>query len=139
MKVLLSIKPEYAEKILLGQKKYEFRRTLFKSTTVTKVIIYATNPIQKVIGEFEIEQVLSLKLGELWKKTMHASGIEKEFYDRYFSGKKIGHAIMIKKAKRYSNYLDLGDLNVKQAPQSFMYLHTEPQIEWHQETHRSVT
>jgi predicted transcriptional regulator len=129
MKVLLSIKPEYAEKILLGQKKYEFRRTIFKLPTVTKIVIYASSPVQKVIGEFEIEHVLSLKLGELWKETMHASGIEKAFYDSYFSGKKIGHAIKIKKAKRYSNYLDLEDLNVKQAPQSFIYLYTTAHAE----------
>lgn len=123
MKVLLSIKPEYAEKILLGKKKYEFRRAIFKFPEVTKVVIYASSPVQKIIGEFEIDHVLSLKLGELWKKTKHDSGIDKEFYDSYFAGKEIGHAIRVKKVKRYVNYFDLEDFHVKQAPQSFIYLH----------------
>ena len=31
MKVLLSIKPEFAEKIFNGTKKYEFRKSIFKN------------------------------------------------------------------------------------------------------------
>lgn len=122
MKVLLSIKPEYAEKILHGEKKYEFRRTIFKDRTIKKIIIYASSPVKKVIGEFEIDSILSLDKYKLWKKTMHYSGIEKAFYYSYFDGKKIAHAIKVKKAKRYSRYLGLEDYDVNQAPQSFVYL-----------------
>lgn len=128
MKVLLSIKPEYAEKILQGHKKFEFRRTIFKFPEVTKVVIYASSPVQKIIGEFEVDQILTLKLGELWKKTKQDSGIDKEFYDSYFAGKEIGHAIKVKKVKRYANYLDLEDLQIKQAPQSFIYLHGQRKL-----------
>lgn len=128
MKVLLSIKPEYAEKILQGHKKFEFRRTIFKFPEVTKVVIYASSPVQKIIGEFEVEQILTLRLGELWKKTKQDSGIDKEFYDSYFAGKEIGHAIKVKKVKRYSNYLDLEDLQIKQAPQSFIYLDSQRKL-----------
>ena len=38
MKVLLSIKPEFAEKIFNGTKKYEFRKSIFKNKDVDKVI-----------------------------------------------------------------------------------------------------
>ncbi len=58
MKVLLSIKPEFAFKIFNGTKKYEYRRTIFKKCEVTIVLVYATYPIQKVIGEFEIGEIL---------------------------------------------------------------------------------
>jgi len=37
MKILLSIKPEYAEKIFAGTKKYEFRRSIFKNPDVKTV------------------------------------------------------------------------------------------------------
>ena len=122
MKILLSIKPEYAEKILHGEKKYEFRRIIFRDPAIRKVIIYASSPVKKVIGEFEIDCILSLDTYMLWKKTMKYSGIDKSFYDSYFYGKEIGHAIKIKKVKRYSRYLDLEDYDINQAPQSFMYL-----------------
>ena len=52
MKVLLSIKPEYASKILDGTKRYEYRRAIFKRTEVTTVVVYASDPVRKVIGEF---------------------------------------------------------------------------------------
>jgi predicted transcriptional regulator len=122
MKVLLSVKPEYAEKIMSGCKKYEYRRNIFKTQKVNIIVVYASNPVKKIIGEFEIEQILSMELNELWNKTANYSGIDKEFYDRYFIGKNIGHAIKIKNPKRYFSYLDLNSFNVKQAPQSFLYL-----------------
>ena len=122
MKVLLSIKPKYAELILSGEKKYEFRRAIFKKPSVKKVVIYASIPISKVIGEFEIEDILSLNLVELWKHTMEHSGIDKDFYDSYFSGKEIGHAIKVKNAKRYSKHKELREFNINYAPQSFAYI-----------------
>ena len=55
MKVLLSIKPEFVEKIFAGTKKYEFRKSLFKKSGVKYVVIYASAPIKRVVGEFEID------------------------------------------------------------------------------------
>jgi predicted transcriptional regulator len=122
MRVLLSIKPEYAEKIFSGEKKYEFRRTIFKNRSVKKVVIYASSPIQKVIGEFDIECVITLNLDELWESTKFHSGIDKDFYDSYFHGKEVGHAIKVKKARRYQNHQDLDVYDIKHPPQSFLYL-----------------
>lgn len=67
MKVLLSIKPEYAEQILKGRKKFEYRKSIFKNSKVDTVIIYATMPIGKVIGEFKVGNIISLTSRELWK------------------------------------------------------------------------
>ena len=47
--VLLSIKPEFAEKIFQGVKRYEFRKALFKNREVEKIIVYASAPVSKVI------------------------------------------------------------------------------------------
>jgi len=122
MKVLLSIKPEYAEKILSGEKKYEFRRTLFKNPSISKIVIYASSPVQKVIGEFDIDIVLSLGLDDLWSKTKKHSGIEKEFFYDYFDGKDVAHAIKVKRTKRYKNPKTLSRYDIAHPPQSFMYL-----------------
>lgn len=124
MKVLLSIKPKYADLILDGEKLYEFRRAIFKSPLVKKVIIYASSPVQKVVGEFEIDRILSLETDELWKQTMKYSGIDKAFYDKYFEGKEIGHAIKVKSVKRYAKYRELNEFDINYPPQSFVYLNT---------------
>lgn len=121
MKVVLSIKPEFANKIFDGTKKYEFRRTIFKNPDVKKVVVYASSPVQKVIGEFEIEQILKYDLATLWSLTQEFSGISSEYFFQYFGEKKQGFAIKIKKTRRYRNPKCLKeDFNLF-PPQSFVY------------------
>jgi len=43
-KIVLSIKPEYTQRILSGDKKYEYRKILAKKD-VKKIIIYLRVPI----------------------------------------------------------------------------------------------
>ncbi len=122
MKVLLSIKPEFAEKIFNGTKKYEFRRSVFKNKNVKTVVVYASSPVQQVIGEFEIETILNHNLQELWNLTKDYSGITKNFFFDYFINKERGYAIKIKEAKLYDKALSIKDDFNATPPQSFMYL-----------------
>lgn len=122
MKVLLSIKPEYAEKIFNGTKKYEFRRAVFKNQDVKTIVVYASSPVQRVIGEFEIEKILNYDLHQLWQKTKEFSGISEDFFYEYFSNKERGYAIKIKETKLYDRSLNLKDEFNASPPQSFMYL-----------------
>lgn len=124
MKVLLSIKPEFAEKIFNGTKKYEFRRSVFKNRNVKTVVVYASSPVQRVIGEFEIDTILKDDLNQLWDATKDYSGITENFFFEYFNNKEIGYAIKIKRPKRYKESLSLKDDFNATPPQSFMYLET---------------
>jgi len=122
VKVLLSIKPEYAEKIFDGHKKYEYRRVLFKDKNVNKVIIYMSSPVKKVVGEFEIEDILFENIDELWRRTYNGSGITKELFYKYFIDKEKGYAMKIKNVTKYSTPINLEkEFNVS-PPQSFVYL-----------------
>jgi predicted transcriptional regulator len=123
MKVLLAIKPEFAEKIFEGTKKFEFRKIIFKNKTVRKIVVYASSPVKRVIGEFEIDEILSLDPESLWQKTYKSAGISKSFYDSYFDRKELAYAIKIKGIRKYKTplYLDL-DFNIKSPPQSFVYI-----------------
>jgi predicted transcriptional regulator len=122
MKVVLSIKPEFAKKIFSGEKKFEFRRTIFKNLTVKTVLVYVSSPVQKIIGEFEIEHILNHDIRTLWSKTKEHSGIPKEYFLEYFVDKKYGYAIKIRKTKKYKKPLCIrNDFNLF-PPQSFLYL-----------------
>src|SRR5947209_8591839 len=99
--VLLSIKPEFAEKILSGTKLYEFRRVLFKSKFVSKIILYASSPVRSVVGEFEVEAILCLSKRRLWRHTRKHSGIKKSHFDQYFQGRGRAFAIKVKRPRRY--------------------------------------
>lgn len=122
MRVLLSIKPEFAFKIFDGTKKYEFRKVIFKNPDITTVVVYASSPVQQVIGEFEIDDIISYTPKALWKKTKKYSGISEDFFYQYFADRKIAHAIKIKKAIKYKKPLSIReDFNVI-PPQSYVYL-----------------
>ncbi|MEE0266553.1 MAG: ASCH domain-containing protein [Bacteroidales bacterium] len=123
MKVLLSIKPEYVEKIFAGTKKYEFRKSLFKKNDVKYVVIYASAPIKRVVGEFEIKNVFSDDVDVIWNRTKKYSGITKAFYESYFQNRKKANAIQIGNIKKYEKTKLLSDYNIKQAPQSFCYIY----------------
>lgn len=122
MKVLLSIKPEFANKIFDGSKKFEFRRSIFKNNKVKTVVVYASAPVSKVIGEFDIEQVHKMELNKLWNETKKSSGITKDFYDLYFTGKEEGFAIQVKNPRLYNKAKNLKEEYGMVPPQSFAYL-----------------
>lgn len=126
--VLLSIKPEFVESIFEGTKKFEFRRRIFKKREVKRVIIYATSPIKKVVGEFEIEEIVEYEIPKLWAQTEKYSGICKTYFESYFDGIHLGYAIKIKQAIKYECPLELiDDFNIHHAPQFFIYLNELPE------------
>lgn len=124
MKVLLSIKPEYAYKILSGDKRYEFRKAVFKNKDVRKIVIYATKPVGKVVGEFDIGEILQDSPESIWAKTKSYSGISKDFFEEYFNGRERAFAISIKNPSTYEEPFELKRVVANGvAPQSFRYLH----------------
>lgn len=122
MKVLLSIKPEYAEKIFKGNKLFEYRRMVFKDSRVSTVVVYASHPIQRVIGEFKIDSILRDEPKLLWEKTGYSGGISEDKFFKYFAGKTHGYAIKIKETKEYDRAFPLEEIMVHFAPQSYVYL-----------------
>ena len=84
MKVLLSIKPQFVDEIFNGNKRYEYRKSIFRNPNVRSIIIYATMPVGKIVGEFDIEEILEEHPKTLWEKTKKYSGVSEEFYNHYF-------------------------------------------------------
>jgi predicted transcriptional regulator len=122
MKVLLSIKPEYADRIFSGEKKYEFRRAIFKDRKVTHVVVYASSPLRKVVGEFEVLNILHDDVRTLWNKTGSKAGISESKYFDYFSNRDEGYAIQIGMTKKYEPSHSLEQEYGVVPPQSFAYL-----------------
>ena len=122
MRVLLSIKPEFATKIFDGSKKYEYRRIIFKNKNVNKVIVYASSPTSLIIGEFEIDGIIDDELPALWEQTKSHAGISERRFSEYFADKSRGYAIKVKTPRKYERPLRLNSVTVSSPPQSFVYL-----------------
>ena len=122
-RVLLSVKPRFAEAILEGEKTFEFRRAVFRRQDIETVVLYASSPTRRVVGEFTIDQVLSLALDALWGATQTGGAIDREYFDQYFQGCTTGHALKVKRARRYRSPLCLrANFGINHPPQSFCYL-----------------
>ena len=119
--ILMSIKPEYVDKIFSGEKKYEYRKRMCKEKIDT-IIVYSSSPIQKVVGELKIKQVLYDKKTIIWNTTYKRGGITKIKYDKYYENCDYAVAYEIEKAILYDKQKDLKNFNVKTAPQSYVYI-----------------
>lgn len=64
--MLLSIKPEYAQRIIDGTKGFEFRTRRCRED-INKIIFYSTAPESKVVGEAEIEEIISDAPSTVWE------------------------------------------------------------------------
>lgn len=126
MKILLSIKPEFVKEIFTGNKKFEYRKSIFKNDKVKSVIIYATMPVGRIVGEFLIENILQDVPSKLWEDTSSKSGISKTFYDIYFKGRKKAYALEIGKLIQYENPINPYEvIEDFVPPQSFKYISDE--------------
>jgi len=122
--ILLSINPEYVEKIFSGSKKYEFRKRL-ANKPVGKILMYSTAPIMKVVGEVQIVETISASPTALWESTKKFAGISRDKYREYFKGCKIAYAYRLGQVIRYEPPKELSDFNISFPPQSFVYLSEE--------------
>ncbi len=119
--ILLSIKPEYAEKIFAGEKLFEFRRNVANKQP-QKIVIYMTAPYSRVYGEVIVENVIEGSPRALWRETHNAAGISYAKFMEYFTGREMAYAYCLGKVKRYRNPKKLEEYGISAAPQSFVYL-----------------
>ena len=118
---LLSIKPIYANAILDGRKKVEFRKRPFKRP-VSHVVIYATTPVQRIVGWFQTKHFEQMSPSALWKRFASVGGISKEAFNLYYDGSESGVAIHVDKPKRLAHPVSIKQTKVAAAPQSYAYL-----------------
>jgi predicted transcriptional regulator len=119
--MLLSINPQHVQNILNGTKRYEFRKVRCRPE-VDSIVIYATAPVGRVVGEVELIGTHRGSLDDVWERTARYSGISRSFYEAYYSGCDMAVAYELGQVLIYEEPLLLHELGVSHAPQSFMYI-----------------
>jgi len=121
--VLLSIRPEHADAILNGTKRYEFRRVLFSRSDVCTIYLYASSAVRKIVGCFDIGVVLRGRPEVVWERCREYAGISMGDFFRYFAGSSQACAIGVKNPRRFPQPVDPRTV-VKNftPPQSFRYV-----------------
>jgi predicted transcriptional regulator len=124
--ILLSIKPQYADLILSGEKTAELRRVRPDLESGDMVILYASSPVSAIVGAFTVQDVREDEVETLWQAVGSQSFVSKPEFSSYFSGKDAGIAILIQDAAEISPQISLDKLrrfyDGFHPPQGYRYL-----------------
>jgi len=125
-RLLISVRPKYAEMIFTGKKTVELRRVKPNLSIEDIVIVYVTSPIKQVWGSFSVGNIITLPVNDLWLNVKNDAGVsKKEFFD-YFIGVDYGYGIVIKNISSVFKPIDLNEIRKNWSgfnpPQSYRYL-----------------
>jgi predicted transcriptional regulator len=123
--LVVSIKPEFAEKIFNGTKTIELRKSVPKVSPGDMVVVYCTNPVKAVLGVCQVKEVLKLEPSLMWKKHSRKLGIDQKRYNEYFENSDIAVGIKLTSISKLEKILSLNDIKqffpFFQPPQTFRY------------------
>jgi predicted transcriptional regulator len=118
----MSIHPEYAEAIISGRKRAEFRKRPL-ADDIDLVLIYATAPVSAIIGWFTVRETVKTTPKSIWNSLHDVAGISWSEFSAYYSDCSEAVALLVGEAKRLSRPMGLKDLTPQPpTPQSFNYL-----------------
>ncbi len=123
--VLLPIKPRYARPIMDGTKGVEFRKTPF-ARKPTHVLVYASSPVMRLLGYFEVSEVVVDSVDALWARYADVGGVTQDDFREYYAGREHGVALGVGRVHAFADPLPLAALGLRIPPQSFMYI--EPRL-----------
>lgn len=105
--LVFAIRPQYVAQILARIKRVEYRTRRPNLEHGEQIMVYETAPMSKVVALVTTEGVISAKPAELWEQTSDRGGITREAFDRYFSGREVGHALELGQVVRLAEPLSL--------------------------------
>ena len=92
--VLLAIRPRFAESIMKGEKRVEFRKIRFREK-VSHMVVYASKPIQMVLGYFQVSHIIEDTPEYLWSRYRSIGGLSYEEFRDYYGDSDSGVAIEV--------------------------------------------
>jgi len=75
-----------------------------------------------VVGEVALLEVIEDLPDNVWSLTSQEAGITRGFFDKYYENKEKAFAFKLGEVTKYNEPLDLSDLGINAAPQSFIYI-----------------
>lgn len=126
MNVLMSIKKKWATQILMGTKKFEFRKSF--PDEVDKIFLYVSYPQKEIIGYITtdcIYKAMIKDLREYTQKEWADFDSEKDGFDSYFRIKPQGVAIKIKDVFIFDKPINPFEFEGFAPPQSYYILNKD--------------
>lgn len=121
--ILLPIWPRYCEMIFSGEKKVELRKTNIPKL-IEHVVVYETAPKRRIIGYFDVQEVIEETPTAIWRRYRKVSGVSKPSFDTYYKGVDLGRVIRIAQPFEFIRPITLEQVGwvSDSSPQSFSYV-----------------
>jgi predicted transcriptional regulator len=125
--LLLSIHPEYAEKIFNGTKEVELRRICPRRINKgDSVLVYVSSPLKALVGGFEVDEIIEALPEMLWENVKHKAGISRSQFDDYYSGTSLAYGIFLRDTWKLEQPITLDTLRDRwpnfKPPQGYHYI-----------------
>jgi|WetSurMetagenome_2_1015567.scaffolds.fasta_scaffold80334_2 predicted transcriptional regulator len=124
---LLSIKPEYSEKIFEGTKKVELRKKIPKAKHMY-FLVYESSPTQSLRGLIKIKGVKHLPISEIISGYSKKAAVKPQFISEYYRNHDMGYVIEIEKTREFKNLIKIDSIRKRMKfspPQNYMYFNPE--------------
>ena len=133
--MLLSIRPQYADRLFQGTKLVEIRRKFTKKWLGQRASLYASRPVSALVGEATMSAISSASPADIWAQYGSAIGCEKSEFDLYTQGCDQVHAIELKEVLPYQDRVSLDQLShiLKEdlrPPQSYCHFNLDGNSVW---------
>lgn len=127
-KLLISVRPQYAEKILAGEKTVELRRRFPVTASGMNALLYSSSPVSAVVGAATIKRVTKIRVTQIWKNHGDEACISRKDFDEYFFDLDFGFVLSLRDVQPFGCHLTsslLHDMYGIVPPQSYRYLNGE--------------
>lgn len=124
--LFLSIRPQFAHRILSGSKTVEFRRTRPRADAGQLLVLYASSPEMRLVGFARVAEIVSGPPTRIWSEFGACGGIPRSAYRTYFAGAHTAHAIRLDGVEPLRKLVPLEAIRKRlprfHPPQAFAYL-----------------
>jgi predicted transcriptional regulator len=121
--ILLSVKPRFADLIVLGSKRVELRRVV-PLRPVETIALYSSSPIQAIVAMVDVKEIIEASPSKLWRLSKeYGGGLTKTELENYFESKKTGFALILDNVRIFEKPIKPKRI-IKEfsPPQSYKYL-----------------
>lgn len=123
--IIMSLRPENAERILRGNKRIEIRRRFSKRWNGYRVNFLSSSPVSALVGEARIRSVECDTPEIVWERFNLGIGVSWDEYKAYVSGADEVYAVLLEDVRPYVSPVPLTQLSYLvdvdlKAPQSYL-------------------
>jgi predicted transcriptional regulator len=134
-KLVMSMRPEYADRIFSRRKQVEFRRKFSVKWRGCKAVVYGTKPLGALMGEVTLRDVTYGAPDDIWEAFGTMGGCTREEFSRYAGNSDGVYAIELSDVTPYVSPIALAQVSLLinedlRPPQSFSSIKIESDGPW---------